>query len=48
MKKRLAISPNVEWKIDVHSYTHNLCPVDDCDGQGEGESLIWEFGTFSG
>ena len=48
MKKFLAIPPNVQWQIELHALTHNLCPVDNCDGQGEGETVIWEFGTLSG
>ena len=47
LKKFLVIAPNVQWRIDVHSLTYNLCPVDNCDGQGEGETVIWEFGTLS-
>ena len=41
LKKFLAIAPNVQWQIDVHALTYNLCPVDNCDGQGEGETVIW-------
>ena len=47
MKIFLAIPPNVQWQIELHALTHNLCPVDNCDGQGEGETVIWEFGTLS-
>ena len=48
MKKFLAIAPNVQWQIEAHSLTYNLCPVGNCDGQGDGETVIWEFGTISG
>ena len=40
MKKFLEIAPDVAWKTNVDGYTHKLCLVGDCGGQGEGKSVI--------
>jgi len=42
MIKFLGIAPNTTWKTDVHGYTHKLCGVGLCDGQGEGDTVIFE------
>ena len=42
MIKFLGIAPNTKWETDVHGYTHNLCGVGLCDGQGEGDTVIFE------
>ena len=43
MTKFMGVGPNVAWKTDVHGLTFNYCAVGACDGQGEGETVIWEF-----
>ena len=41
--KFLEIGPNVSWKTDIHALTYHYCAEGACDGQGEGETVIWEF-----
>ena len=43
MTKSLEIGPGVSWMTDIHGFTYNYCSVGACDGQGEGETVIWEF-----
>ena len=45
MKKVSGVGPNVYWQKAVHGYTYKYCVVCVCDGQGEGETVIWEFGS---
>ena len=42
MKKFLSVGPNVAWKTDIHGFTYRYCQVGACDGQGEGETVIWK------
>ena len=46
MKKVLGVGPNVYWQKAVHGYTYKYCVVCVCDGQREGETVIWEFGSW--
>ena len=48
MNKFLDVGPDVSWKTDIYGLTYNYCPVGACDGQGEGETVIWEFDEEGG
>ena len=45
MKKVSGVGPNVYWQKAVHGYTYKYCAVCVCDVQGEGETVILEFGS---
>ena len=47
MTKVLGVIPNTAWETAVNEFTHNICRVGLCDGQGEEETVIFEFATNS-
>ena len=46
--KCLDIGADLAWKTEIHGYNYNYGADGACDGQGEGETVIWEFDKGGG